>query len=85
VPDSTLTMAPTYIDSTYNCDCAVNNNYPNYPPYAFYGYYHNFYYPGWRPGLLFYSGRPYRRGPVFRSSHFVARGGFGKLGTSAAT
>ena len=85
VPDSTLTTAPAYIDSSYNCDCEMNNNDQYYSPYSHYGYYYNSYYPGWHQGLIFYTGRYYRSRTIWRSSHFVARGGFGKLGTSAAT
>ena len=85
VPDSTLTMAPAYIDSTYDCDCDVYNDGQYYSPYSYYGNYYNAYYPGWNQGLIFYTGRIYRSRTIVRSSHFVARGGFGKLGVSAAT
>jgi hypothetical protein len=85
VPDSTLTTTPAYTDSTYNCDCEVNNYDQYYSPYWHYGYYYNSYYPGWGHGSIFYTGRSYRSRTIARSSHFVARGGFGKLGVSAAT
>ncbi|AEV99554.1 hypothetical protein A4D02_27325 [Niastella koreensis] len=76
VPDATLTMAPAYVDSSANCSCDVYNNYDQYySPYLSYGYYYHSWYPG------SYA----RRGTVVRSNHFIARGGFGKFGVSAAT
>jgi hypothetical protein len=85
VPDSTLTMAPAYIDSSLNCDCEANNYYQYYSPYSPYGHYYYLSYTGWRPALLTYPRRDYRKGTVWRNKDFIARGGFGKLGVSAAT
>jgi hypothetical protein len=76
VPDAALTMAPAYTDSTASCGCDGFNYYDEYPSaYLSYGYYYHSWYPG------SYA----RRGTVVRSNHFVARGGFGKFGVSAAT
>lgn len=88
VPDSTLTTAPAYIDSTLNCDCEVYNNYQYFSPYGYYSpysFYNNIYYSGGHGGFVFYPRRYYGKGSIWRSSHFVARGGFGKLAVSAAT
>ena len=77
VPDSTLTMAPAYTDSSANCGCDWYNYGDQYyaSSYLSYGYY----YHSWYPGSFV------RRGTVLRSNHFIARGGFGKFGVSAAT
>jgi hypothetical protein len=78
-PDPTLTAPPTYVSTPLACTCQVQENRPD----SLYEGDNSFYVHPNYAVRIYFPGDDYRRGSIWKSHHFVVRGGFGKAAVAS--